>query len=142
MLRVDGFRGGRLPPKSQIQSIRFRRDMFAAENHGGGMVFVDIHTRPGGGPLRGTADFMFRDESLNARNAFAPRRAPEQQQNGTFTLNGTLIKDRTGVLVHHERHQRLRLEDAARGAAAARTSPAASGGRPTAPTSPPASITR
>ena len=95
-LRVDGFRGGRLPPKSQIQSIRFRRDLFAAENHGGGMVFVDIHTRPGGGPLRGTADFMFRDESLNARNAFAPRRSPEQQQNGTFTLNGTLIKDRTG----------------------------------------------
>ena len=26
-LRVDGFRGGRLPPKSQIRSIRFSRDM-------------------------------------------------------------------------------------------------------------------
>jgi Carboxypeptidase regulatory-like domain len=95
-IRVDGFRGGRLPPKSQIQSIRFRRDLFAAENHGGGLVFVDIHTRPGGGPLRGTVDFTFRDEALNARNAFAPREAPEQQQNGTFTLNGTLIKERTG----------------------------------------------
>jgi hypothetical protein len=34
-IRVDGFRGGRLPPKSQIRSIRFSRDMFAAENHGG-----------------------------------------------------------------------------------------------------------
>ena len=95
-VRVDGFRGGRLPPKSQIQSIRFRRDLFAAENHGGGMVFVDIATRPGGGPLRGSVDFTFRDESLNARNAFAPTLAPEQQHNGTFTLNGTLIKDRTG----------------------------------------------
>ncbi len=95
-IRVDGFRGGRLPPKSQIQSIRFRRDLFAAENHGGGMVHVDIVTRPGGGPLRGTVDFTFRDESLNARNAFAPRRSPEQQQNGTFTVSGTLLKDRTG----------------------------------------------
>jgi hypothetical protein len=95
-LRVDGFRGGRLPPKSQIQSIRFRRDLFAAENHGGGMVHVDIATRPGGGPLRGAVDFTFRDESLNARNAFAPRRAAEQQQNGTLTLSGSLIKDRTG----------------------------------------------
>jgi hypothetical protein len=95
-IRVDGFRGGRLPPKSQIQSIRFRRDLFAAENHGGGMVFVDLHTRPGGGPLRGSVDFTFRDEALNARNAFAPREAAEQQQNGTFTLNGSLIKDRTG----------------------------------------------
>jgi hypothetical protein len=95
-IRVDGFRGGRLPPKSQIQAIRFRRDLFAAENHGGGMVFVDLITRPGGGPLRGSVDFTFRDESLNARNAFAPRRSPEQQQNGTFTLSGTLKKDRTG----------------------------------------------
>ena len=95
-IRVDGFRGGKLPPKSQIRSIRFRRDMFAAENHGGGMVFVDLVTNPGGGPLRGTADFTFRDESLNARNAFAPERGAEQQQNMTFTLSGTLVKDRTG----------------------------------------------
>ena len=95
-IRVDGFRGGRLPPKSQIQSIRFRRDLFAAENHGGGLVFVDIATRPGGGPLRGSVDFTFRDEAMNARNAFAPRQAPEQQHNGTFTMSGTLKKDRTG----------------------------------------------
>ena len=95
-IRVDGFRGGRLPPKSQIQSIRFRRDLFAAENHGGGLVFVDIVTRPGGGPLRGSVDFTFRDEAMNARNAFAPRQSPEQQQNGTFTMSGTLKKDRTG----------------------------------------------
>jgi hypothetical protein len=95
-IRVDGFRGGKLPPKSQIQSIRFRRDLFAAENHGGGLVFVDIATRPGGGPLRGSVDFTFRDESLNARNAFAPRLGAEQQHNGTFTMSGTLLKDRTG----------------------------------------------
>jgi hypothetical protein len=95
-IRVDGFHGGKLPPKSQIRSIRFRRDMFAAENHGGGMVFVDVITNPGGGPLRGSVDFMFRDESLNARNAFAPERGAEQQQNMTFTMSGTLVKDRTG----------------------------------------------
>lgn len=96
ILRVDGFRGGKLPPKSQIRGIRFRRDLFAAENHGGGMVFVDIMTNPGGGPFRGTADFTFRDESLNARNPMAPRRGPEQQQNVSFTASGTLWKNRTG----------------------------------------------
>ena len=52
-------------------------------------------TSPGAGPLRGTADFTFRDEALNARNAFSPERTPEQQQNYGFTLNGTLVKDRT-----------------------------------------------
>jgi hypothetical protein len=51
------------------------------------MVFVDIHTRPGGGPLRGAVDFTFRDEALNASNAFAPREAAEQQHNGTITVN-------------------------------------------------------
>ena len=96
VVRVDGFRGGKLPPKSQIRGIRFRRDLFAAENHGGGMVFVDIHTNPGGGPFRGTADFTFRDESMNARNPMAPRRGPEQQHNVSFTASGTLWKNRTG----------------------------------------------
>jgi hypothetical protein len=96
VVRVDGFRGGKLPPKSQIRGIRFRRDMFAAENHGGGMVFVDITTQPGGGPFRGTADFTFRDESLNARNPMVPERGPEQQQNMAFTASGTLWKNRTG----------------------------------------------
>jgi hypothetical protein len=98
VVRVDGFRGGRMPPKSQIRGIRFRRDLFAAENHGGGMVFVDIMTNSGGGPFRGTADFTFRDESMNARNPMAPRRGAEQQHNASFTASGTLWKDRTGFL--------------------------------------------
>ena len=96
VIRVDGFRGGKLPPKSQIRGIRLRRDMFAAEYHGGGMVFVDILTNPGGGPFRGSADVTFRDESLNARNPMAPRRGPEQQHTAGFTASGTLWKNRTG----------------------------------------------
>jgi hypothetical protein len=94
-IRMDGFRGGKLPPKSQIRSIRFARDMFAAENHGGGMVFVDIVTQPGMGPLRGGLDFMFRDDALNARNAFQSVEGPEQTQQYTFNLSGTLLKERT-----------------------------------------------
>ena len=94
-IRVDGFRGGKLPPKSQIRSIRFQRDAYAAENHMAGMVFVDIVTQPGLGPLRGSMDFLFRDESLNARNAFQPEKAPEQTQQYTMNLSGTLRKERT-----------------------------------------------
>src|SRR6185295_1016628 len=93
--RVDGFRGGRLPPKSQIRSIRFSRDMFAAENHGGVLAFVDITTQPGMGPLRGGLDFTFRDDSLNARNAFVTEKGPEQTQQYAFNLSGTLLKGRT-----------------------------------------------
>ena len=94
-IRVDGFRGGRLPPKSQIRSIRFTSGMFAAENHGGGMMFVDISTAPGLGPLRGSFDMSFRDDSLNARNAFQERKGPERNQQYTLNLSGTLRKERT-----------------------------------------------
>ena len=94
-IRVDGFRGGKLPPKSQIRSIRFQRDAYAAENHMAGMVFVDIVTQPGLGPLRGSMDFLFRDDSLNARNAFQPDKGAEQTQQYTMNLSGTLRKDRT-----------------------------------------------
>ena len=92
---MDGFRGGKLPPKSQIRSIRFSSAMFAAENHSAGHTFVDIATQPGLGPLRGSMDISFRDESLNARNAFQPEKGPEQTQQYNFNLSGTLLKDRT-----------------------------------------------
>ena len=94
-IRVDGFRGGKLPPKSQIRSIRFSTAMFAAENHSAGHTFVDIATQPGLGPLRGGMDFTFRDGALNARNAFQPRKGPEQTQQYNMNLSGTLLKDRT-----------------------------------------------
>jgi hypothetical protein len=94
-IRMDGFRGGKLPPKSQIRSIRFSTAMFAAENHSAGHTFVDISTQPGLGPLRGSLDFSFRDGSMNARNAFQPQKGPEQTQQYNFNLSGTLLKDRT-----------------------------------------------
>ncbi|MBP1603902.1 MAG: Outer rane receptor for ferrienterochelin and colicin, partial [Acidobacteria bacterium] len=98
VLRVDGFTGGRLPPKSQIRSIRLpRMDMFAAQNHGGmsGMMFIDIMTMPGMGPLRGSADFSFRDEAMDARNAFTTEKAPEQLQQYGFNMAGTIKPNKT-----------------------------------------------
>jgi hypothetical protein len=94
-IRVDGFRGGKLPPKSQIRSIRFSSAMFGAENHSAGHAFVDIATQPGLGPMRGSMDFTFRDETLNARNAFQSTKGPEQTQQYNLNLSGTLRKDRT-----------------------------------------------
>ncbi|HEY0874576.1 MAG TPA: carboxypeptidase regulatory-like domain-containing protein [Vicinamibacterales bacterium] len=95
VIRMDGFRGGKLPPKAQIRSIRFSRDMYAAENHTAGMVFVDIVTQPGLGPLAASVDFLFRDDALNARNAYVTEKGPEQTQQYTFNLSGTLVKERT-----------------------------------------------
>ena len=97
-IRIDGFTGGRLPPKSQIRSIRLpRMDQYAAQNHGGmgGMLFIDIMTQPGNGPLRGSADFTFRDESLNAQNPFTPTKGVEELKQGGLSLSGTIVPNKS-----------------------------------------------
>jgi Carboxypeptidase regulatory-like domain len=97
-IRVDGFTGGRLPPKSQIRSIRLPRlDMFAAQNHGGmnGALFIDIMTMPGAGPMRGSLDFNFLDDALDARNPMTPIKGDEQLRQASFALSGTLQPNKT-----------------------------------------------
>jgi hypothetical protein len=93
---VDGFRGGRLPPKDQIQQIRFNSNSFSAEYHEAGMVRVEVITRPGMGGWRGRGNFGFRDESLNARNAFSETKEPMQQQRYNFSFQGPLARGKTG----------------------------------------------
>ncbi len=102
-IRIDGFSGGRLPPKSQIRSIRLpRMDAFAAQNHGGmsGMSFIDIMTQPGGGPLRGNADMSFQDDALNARNPFTPVKGDEQLRRFGLSLSGTIRPNRTSFSIN------------------------------------------
>ena len=94
---VDGFRGGRLPPKDQIQQIRFHTNSFSAEYHEAGMVRVEVITKPGMGGWRGSTNFGFRDESLNAKNAFAPTKGPEQLKRYMLNFTGPLAKGKTGL---------------------------------------------
>ncbi|HYU79723.1 MAG TPA: carboxypeptidase-like regulatory domain-containing protein, partial [Vicinamibacterales bacterium] len=96
---VDGFRGGRIPPKDQIQQIRFHSNSFSAEYHDAGMVRIEIITKPGMGNWRGGANFGFRDDALNARNAFAPVRGPEQQKRFMFNFQGPLSKGKTSLAI-------------------------------------------
>src|SRR5882724_5663933 len=79
-LRVNGFKGGKLPPKSQIREIRFRMNPYAAENHDAG--------------------FGFRDESLNGRQAFAKFRGPEQQRRFGLAMDGPIWKNRTSLFLN------------------------------------------
>lgn len=94
---VDGFRGGRLPPKDQIQQIRFRTNSFAAEYHDAGMVRVEVITKPGMGDWRSRVTFGFRDTALNARNPFASTRPPEQVRRVQVSSQGPLVKGKTSV---------------------------------------------
>ncbi|HJU42385.1 MAG TPA: carboxypeptidase-like regulatory domain-containing protein, partial [Vicinamibacterales bacterium] len=93
---VNGFRGGRLPPKDQIQQIRFHTNSFSAEYHEAGMIRVEVITKPGLGGWRGHTNFGFRDESLNATNAFAKSKGPEQMRRYMVNFQGPIAKGRTG----------------------------------------------
>lgn len=95
VFRVDGFRGGRLPHKSQIQSIRFRLTPYSAEEHDDGFMTVDIVTKPGLGIWHGSASYAMGDTVLNARNAFAPRREAQQARRFDVNALGPLWKNHT-----------------------------------------------
>jgi hypothetical protein len=101
-MRVNGFTGGRLPPKSQIRSIRFRMNSFDAEYHEGGGFGIDIVTKPGMDDWKGMSNFGFRDESLNARNAFAPTLAPEQYRRFGLNADGPIVKVRTSLALNFD----------------------------------------
>jgi hypothetical protein len=102
VIRVDGFSGGRLPPKSQIRAIRLPRgDEFAAENHGSmnGMMFIDIMTQPGNGAFGGSIDTTLRDGSLNARNPFTPIKGIEDLHQYGLSLSGPVRPGRSSFQV-------------------------------------------
>jgi hypothetical protein len=99
VVRVDSFEGQQLPPKAQIKSIHVTRDQFAAEAAQPGSTFVDIVTQPGIGPVRGTANFNFRDGSMTGRSRFTERKGPEQFRDGGFNLGGTLIQNKSSFSI-------------------------------------------
>lgn len=100
VFQVNGFRGGRLPPKSQIRQVRFRVNAYAAENHGAGHVIIDVITKPGTTAWSGNANLGLRDGVLNARNAFARERTPEQFRRFSGGLVGPLSRERTSLFVN------------------------------------------
>ena len=99
---VDGFLGGELPPKERILEIRIQRAMFSADRHWGGRSRIEIITRPGTERWRGAFRAGFRDDALNATNAFAPEQTPEQLRRYAVALEGPLVQDRTSLTLEVE----------------------------------------
>ena len=101
---IDGFTGGRIPPKDQIQEIRISNSPFSAEFSGIGYGRTEIITRAGTGDFRGQMNFQFRDESLNARNPFVvhldgteAKRPPYQARNFNTNLSGPIIRNKLSL---------------------------------------------
>lgn len=99
LIKVNGFSGGRLPPKEQIAAIKIIRSSFDAEFHDIGHTVADVRTKAGIPKAIGFVRFSFGDESLNARNAFAPVRLPEQSRALVGYLGLPLAKKKTSATV-------------------------------------------
>jgi hypothetical protein len=92
---IDGFTGGRLPPRESIREIRINSNPFSAEYERLGFGRVEILTRPGSDRWRGSAFFNFNDESLNSRNPFSLNRAPSQTKTYGGNLGGPIQKGKS-----------------------------------------------
>ena len=91
---VDGFAGGRLPSRDQIQEIRINRNPFSSEYSRPGRGRIEVVTRAGTGELHGNLSFNFRDDALNARQALADTKPPYQQRSFRANLGGPILRNR------------------------------------------------
>ena len=100
---IDGFTGGRMPPKESIREVRINQNPFNAENNNIGFGQIEIFTKPGADKLRASSFFNFSDESLNSRNPFAPRRAPFQVRYYGGSVSGPITKGKSSFFVDVQR---------------------------------------
>ncbi|HEY0098016.1 MAG TPA: TonB-dependent receptor [Pyrinomonadaceae bacterium] len=102
---IDGFSGGRLPPKESIREIRINRNPFSAEYERLGYGRIEVFTKPGTDKFRGQTFFNFSDESLNARNPFAFTRAPFQSRRFGGNLSGPIIPGKVSFFFDFQRNE-------------------------------------
>jgi hypothetical protein len=102
---VDGFTGGRLPPRASIREVRINSNPFSAEYDRLGFGRIEILTRPGTDRFRGQASFNFNDDALNSRNPFSksPKRPPIQTRQYGGNFGGPLSKKRASFFIDFDK---------------------------------------
>jgi hypothetical protein len=86
---------------TQTQFVRINNNAFTAEDMvyrfgqgGGGQAPTEVIQRGGVGNFHGNAQFLFQDESLNARNPFAANKPPYQERRLSIDVGGPTIPGR------------------------------------------------
>ncbi|HZH35600.1 MAG TPA: TonB-dependent receptor, partial [Pyrinomonadaceae bacterium] len=102
---IDGFSGGRLPPRESIREIRINQNPFSSEYDRLGFGRVEILTKPGSSKFRGQAFFNFNDEILNSRNPFAANRAQTQTRFYGGNISGPIIKNKASYFFDIDNRQ-------------------------------------
>lgn len=86
------------PSDGQTQYVRINNNSFTAEDNrffgGGGGGFTEVIPRGGMGAWHGNAQFLLKDDALNARNPFAGNKPPYQERRLNVDVSGPLVPGR------------------------------------------------
>jgi len=92
---------GRQQQEAQTQYVRINNNAFTAEDGpyrfgqgGKGQPAPQVVDRGGIGAFHGNGQFLFKDESLNARNPFASNKPPYQERQVNFDISGPIVPRR------------------------------------------------
>ncbi len=89
---IDGFTGGRLPPKASIREIRINSNPFSAEFDKLGYGRIQIFTKPGSDKFHGEGYYNISDDVWNSRNPFLSVNPPFRTQLFGGNVSGPLSK--------------------------------------------------
>jgi hypothetical protein len=96
---IDGFTGGRIPPKASIREIRLNANPFSAEYDRLGYGRIEIFTKPGTDQFRAETSYRFNDDALNARNPYAPNKPPYSRNDWSGSLSGPIVAKKASFFV-------------------------------------------
>jgi hypothetical protein len=99
---IDGFTGGRMPPRSSIREIRINANPFSAEFDRLGFGRIEILTKPGTDKWRGETSYRFNDDSLNSRNPYSTNKPPYQRNEWGGNLSGPLVAKKASFFLDFE----------------------------------------
>ena len=89
---VDGFSGGKLPPKSSIREIRINSNPYSAQYDQIGFGRIEIFTKPGTDKLHGSVWTQGNDSPWNALNPFTKAQPPYYSYFYEGDINGPINK--------------------------------------------------
>jgi hypothetical protein len=104
---IDGFTGGKLPPKSSIREVRINSNPFSPEYDRPGFARIEIFTKPGSDSIRGQAFAQYNGDFLNSRNPLltASTRPLYQAQLYGFNISGPVNKKKASFTLDIERRK-------------------------------------
>jgi hypothetical protein len=90
--RIDGFSGGRFPPKASIREVRINQNGYSAQFDQRGNSVIDIFTKPGTDELHGFLVATGNADLFHARNPYITAQPPYHSTYIDGNLNGPLGK--------------------------------------------------